>query len=48
MFVHPCANHAANMNVEGTRVVSCNTTGLSRTPVPLYDTVASYLLRQHD
>ena len=32
-----CANHAANMNVEGTRVVSCNTTGLSRTLVPLYE-----------
>ena len=28
-------NHAENMNVEGTRVVSCNTTGLSRTLVPL-------------
>jgi glyceraldehyde-3-phosphate dehydrogenase (NAD(P)) len=31
------ANHAENLNVEGTRVVSCNTTGLSRTLVPLYD-----------
>jgi glyceraldehyde-3-phosphate dehydrogenase (NAD(P)) len=31
------ANHAANLNVEGTRVVSCNTTGLSRTLVPLYE-----------
>ena len=28
-------NHAENMNVQGTRVVSCNTTGLSRTLVPL-------------
>ena len=26
-----CANHDANLNAEGTRVVSCNTTGLSRT-----------------
>ena len=32
-----CANHKANLNVEGTRVVSCNTTGLSRTLVPLYE-----------
>ena len=31
------ANHAENMNVAGTRVVSCNTTGLSRTLVPLYE-----------
>ena len=31
------ANHAENLNVEGTRVVSCNTTGLSRTLVPLYN-----------
>ena len=31
------ANHSANLNVEGTRVVSCNTTGLSRTLVPLYN-----------
>jgi len=31
------ANHAENLNVEGTRVVSCNTTGLSRTLVPLYE-----------
>ena len=30
------ANHSANINAEGTRVVSCNTTGLSRTLVPLY------------
>ena len=28
-------NHAENMNLQGTRVVSCNTTGLSRTLVPL-------------
>ena len=28
-------NHLENMNVRGTRVVSCNTTGLSRTLVPL-------------
>ena len=32
-----CANHKQNMNAEGTRVVSCNTTGLSRTLVPLYE-----------
>ena len=31
------ANHAANLNAAGTRVVSCNTTGLSRTLVPLYE-----------
>ena len=31
------ANHAQNLNVHGTRVVSCNTTGLSRTLVPLYN-----------
>ena len=28
------ANHAENLNADGTRVVSCNTTGLSRTLVP--------------
>ena len=32
-----CANHSENLNAQGTRVVSCNTTGLSRTLVPLYD-----------
>ncbi len=32
-----CANHHENMNAEGTRVVSCNTTGLSRTLMPLYN-----------
>ena len=32
-----CANHDANLNAVGTRVVSCNTTGLSRTLVPLYE-----------
>tara|TARA_B100001173_G_scaffold64988_1_gene54874 strand:+ start:1008 stop:2048 length:1041 start_codon:yes stop_codon:yes gene_type:complete len=32
-----CANHSQNLNAQGTRVVSCNTTGLSRTLVPLYD-----------
>lgn len=31
------ANHLENLNVEGTRVVSCNTTGLSRTLVPLFN-----------
>ena len=31
------ANHVQNLNVQGTRVVSCNTTGLSRTLVPLYE-----------
>jgi glyceraldehyde-3-phosphate dehydrogenase (NAD(P)) len=31
------ANHMENVNVNGTRVVSCNTTGLSRTLVPLFN-----------
>ncbi len=31
------ANHMENLNAEGTRVVSCNTTGLSRTLVPLFE-----------
>ena len=31
------ANHKMNLNAQGTRVVSCNTTGLSRTLVPLYE-----------
>jgi len=31
------ANHQENLNAQGTRVVSCNTTGLSRTLVPLYN-----------
>ena len=31
------ANHTENLNAQGTRVVSCNTTGLSRTLVPLYE-----------
>ncbi len=31
------ANHSENLNAQGTRVVSCNTTGLSRTLVPLFD-----------
>ena len=31
------ANHLENFGVQGTRVVSCNTTGLSRTLVPLYE-----------
>ena len=31
------ANHAENLNAEGSRVVSCNTTGLARTLVPLYE-----------
>jgi glyceraldehyde-3-phosphate dehydrogenase (NAD(P)) len=31
------ANHTENLNARGTRVVSCNTTGLSRTLVPLYE-----------
>ena len=33
------ANHSENIGVETTRVVSCNTTGLSRTLVPLYEFV---------
>ena len=32
-----CANHIENLNAEGTRVVSCNTTGLSRTLIPLLE-----------
>ncbi len=36
-----CANHTENLNAEGTRVVSCNTTGLSRTLVPLYNACGS-------
>jgi len=35
------ANHASNLNGNGTRVVSCNTTGLSRTLAPLYDACGS-------
>jgi len=35
------ANHSENLNAPGTRVVSCNTTGLSRTLVPLYDICGS-------
>lgn len=31
------ANHLENLNGTGTRVVSCNTTGLSRTLVPLFE-----------
>ena len=31
------ANHVENLNAQGTRVVSCNTTGLSRTLVPLFE-----------
>ena len=31
------ANHSENLNSEGSRVVSCNTTGLSRTLFPLFD-----------
>ena len=30
-----CANHEENLNAQGTRVVSCNTTGLARTLIPL-------------
>jgi len=33
-----CANHQQNLNAQGTRVVSCNTTGLARTLVPLLET----------
>ena len=38
------ANHAENLNAQGTRVVSCNTTGLSRTLVPLYEHCGSLKL----
>jgi glyceraldehyde-3-phosphate dehydrogenase (NAD(P)) len=33
------ANHSENMDVDSTRVVSCNTTGLSRTLVPISEFV---------
>ena len=33
------ANHESNIGVKSTRVVSCNTTGLSRTLVPLYSSL---------
>ena len=36
-----CANHMENFGAETTRVVSCNTTGLSRTLVPLFDLCGS-------
>lgn len=36
-----CANHLENFGAEATRVVSCNTTGLSRTLVPLHDLCGS-------
>ena len=32
-----CANHMENFGADTTRVVSCNTTGLSRTLVPLFE-----------
>lgn len=35
------ANHKENIDADGTRVVSCNTTGLARTLVPLRDAVGS-------
>ena len=35
------ANHSECLGVEGARVVSCNTTGLSRTLVPLYEQCGS-------
>ena len=34
-----CSNHSQNLGVMGTRVVSCNTTGLARTLVPLREVV---------
>ena len=33
------ANHLENIGVDSTRVVSCNTTGLSRTLVPLFESI---------
>ena len=36
-----CANHSENFGAKTTRVVSCNTTGLSRTLVPLYESCGS-------
>jgi len=35
------ANHDANLGADATRVVSCNTTGLSRTLVPLWEACRS-------
>jgi len=35
------ANHDANLGADATRVVSCNTTGLSRTLVPLWEACGS-------
>ncbi len=35
------ANYSENLNAMGTRVVSCNTTGLSRTLVPLFEKCGS-------
>ena len=35
------ANFSANIGIAGTRVVSCNTTGLSRTLVPLFEACGS-------
>ncbi|MDP6364009.1 MAG: type II glyceraldehyde-3-phosphate dehydrogenase [Candidatus Poseidoniia archaeon] len=35
------ANHDANLGADATRVVSCNTTGLSRTLVPLWEQYGS-------
>ncbi len=35
------ANHVENLDADGTRVVSCNTTGLSRTLVPLLERCGS-------
>tara|TARA_B100000959_G_scaffold287606_1_gene375020 strand:+ start:14868 stop:15989 length:1122 start_codon:yes stop_codon:yes gene_type:complete len=37
MSYSSCANHSQNLNVDATRVVSCNTTGLSRTLMPLFE-----------
>ena len=34
-----CSNHSENLGASGTRVVSCNTTGLARTLVPLRELV---------
>ena len=34
-----CSNHDQNLGANGTRVVSCNTTGLARTLVPIREIV---------
>ena len=39
MSYSSCANHGENMGAKATRVVSCNTTGLARSLVPIIESV---------